>query len=193
MRRLRFVLVGLTVAVLGLLGATAVSAGTTTTYSVQYNVAVVVGIGQAVGGCGPAPCNFGTIIPGNLSTANSDALVINSNDPSGFQVSSTTSAATFTETGPAGCTPNAGNTVPSTSVQLSPAAVTGGTGGTNGTPTATYGLTVAAVNFWSVAPTTTGGSILESLGLAILAPATTKPNSANCFYQVPMTFTIVAL
>jgi len=192
-KRLRFALVGLVVAALGILGASAASAATSTTYSVQYNVAVVVGIGQAIGGCGAAPCNFGTVVPGSVSTSNTDALVINSNDSNGFQVNATTSAATFTETGGTGCTPNSGNTVPSTSVQLSPAAVSGGTGGTNGTPAATFGLSTTATNFWSAPPTTTGNSIIENLGLAILAPATTHPNSASCSYTVPMTFTISAL
>jgi hypothetical protein len=191
MHRLRIVLVPMLALVLAVVAGSAALAASSTSSNAKFTVATTVAIS------GGAILDFGTIVPGAATSSQSNALTIQSNDANGFQVAAVQGGTgTYVEQpdqlGQGTCTPNAANTVPGSAVNLTPAAVTGGTG-TAGTPTAAFNLGASAVNLWSTAPLATGAAMSEALGVIVNAPAATHPNSIHCAYFIPFTLTITAL
>jgi hypothetical protein len=191
-RRLRLVLIPALAVVMAVVAGSAAYAATSTSGTAKFSVATSVSIAQGGGGtCPGGACDFGQPALSVLSAGQTEDLVINSNDPTGFSLSILSAQANWTESG-GGCTPNAGKTVSAGVVNINPAAVTGGTG-SGGTANSQTPLTTTAQPFFSVNPTMTGAAIDELLTLKLFPAAGTIPNSPSCAYVIGYTVSIVGL
>ena len=168
-----------------ILGAAGAAASNNASWNVSYSVATATSLVNNT-----ASLNAGAIIPGNLSGGGTDSLTMPSNDPAGVQLTAA-SVASVIESGAAPCVPQATRTVPGSSLQIIPAATTGGAGGSAGTATAAFFLSTTAQNMFATVPTNTG-TLNETLTLQILAPAATQPNSPSCSYTLPVNYVLIA-
>jgi hypothetical protein len=179
--------VGALVGVLAALvvGAVGVSASNNATWHQIFSIAVVTSLVNNT-----ADNNLGGITAGVINGGGSDNLTITSNDPAGVQLTVAAPAATITESGISPCVPNAGNTVPASTSQLTGAPTTGGTGGVAGTAAAAITLSTTAQNLFATVPTNTG-TLSETITTTITPPASTHPNSNGCSYLLTYNYVLI--
>jgi hypothetical protein len=185
-KRLRLVLVGLSVAALGIFGATAAYASNNATFHTTFSIAVVTSLVNNT-----ADVSMGGITAGVLNGGPADNLTINTNDTAGVQLTVAAPAATITESGVSPCVPNAAHTVPASTGQLTGAPTTGGTGGVAGTATATIIMSTTAQNIFATLPTNTG-ALSETTQINVFPPSTTSPNSNGCSYTLTFNYVLIA-
>jgi hypothetical protein len=176
-------LIGLAAALL--IGGVSAYASNNASWAVTFSVATATSLVNST-----ANPSMGPVIPGQTTAVPSDTVTITSNDPSGVQLTAA-SVASNPESGNTPCVPQAGRTVPGSAISVTSSATTGGTGGTAGTPAAGFALSAAGQNLFSAVPTNTG-SLTEVVGISLVAPSATVPNSNGCSYTIPVNYTLIA-
>ena len=171
--------------VFSLIGASAASAATTATQNVTFTVAKAVALTSG----GNVTTTPSSIDPssGTPTGSATGSLTVSSNDASGFQLATKTSASTVTESGCASPTANANVNV----MTVATGAASGGTGGA-GTAASAVTLSTTNQNLYSSVPTMIGSSIAVATNYVITPGYATPANSSGCSYVIPVTYTITA-